>query len=588
MLLPKDADIRFEKGKTPFEGIVRLKNWPCSSIRVLEPEVVADIDHSQPDWLLRVRAESPVVQSFTLRLLWPSGPQQLKLPFPGTGAFVVDRDQRLVASGSRISVRDIGNYKVRIMPGLRTQPCKIMLSLAGGRSDARDIRHEITYRGTIEIRLIELEEIIQRLISSSSELDALVTLEVIHGIDSYCKLAIGRYSHQIKYAGGSGLITVGSNDHDLGPSGVEDVGLLALPIQHPEQDPRELRQHLSETVFTGSWFLDFENEGDCTWMVYPHSRNRIDCRAVALPGPVARDAPVGYPCALRDAMGEQDRDVRSLRIGEALASIAECPEDPGWELIGSLLQRLGHLPLSSLDIWLALSAQPSCMVMALLHIEEFAENYASRIPSELPFEWLLTSPQNWIAAYSALKRHYETLNDDRGFRLLQADIDSKQAQMLLLQPGLRFILQLAKHFGFKIADKDVQRFVAQREIIVNLWLDQQLKGDSSELQQFLRRTAADPADWPRSLRQVTDEFLESSWGAIVIDRFSLDQSDHRRSIISLPFLVATDVVEGRAERWRLDPRTLFALRQYRDFDSLWFDSAYVAALGMAYSRHLPI
>jgi hypothetical protein len=225
------------------------------------------------------------------------------------------------------------------------------------------------------------------------------------------------------------------------------------------------------------------------------------------------------------------------------------------------------------------------MVMCLLHLEGFAESLAARIPTELPFDWLLTAPQEWIGVFKALKSYYENHNDSRGFRLLQLDIASKKEQMLLLQPGLKFVLQLAYHFGFGLSDREVNLYKSMTDFVLNSWLDKQFDGEHSELQSLLRRVNQD--EWPHELNEVTKKFVTSQCGQVVRARISFPHDDPRVTTIALPFLVAADVVAGRSRNWQSEASRLFALRQYREFDPVWFDSAYLVGLAHAYRELLP-
>lgn len=49
----------------------------------------------------------------------------------------------------------------------------------------------------------------------------------------------------------------------------------------------------------------------------------------------------------------------------------------------------------------------------------------------------------------------------------------------------------------------------------------------------------------------------------------------------LPFMAAFDTYAGRGRQWQADPARLFSLRNARQFDSVWFDSAYQLGLAMA-------
>ena len=594
VLLPDSAEVRFTAGSKVGEGSIELVEWPCTAVSIDDPAISADICRNDANWRLDIRSRQEAPPLFVrVNVFWPSGNQMLMLPFPGEGALLVDGDNHPMPAGQSVTVDQLSGMRILFMSGQGARTWTIGLRLQGVAGASRPIRHEIRYRDIAEVRLFELQDLIERMLSCSPHLDARLVVDVESAGKAYVHLLVHRYAFKLNLDSASGRLNVGAADKPLGPSAVEGVKLLALPVQFPEQDPIELRKLLSEGVFTGDWQVSFESGGETTWLIYPDAVEGISCRAMAIPGPTPVGRASVADCPLRNALGIANRDERLASIATSLATLATEPGNPGWHVIEHLLDRLGHLPLSSLDLWCALATRPAAMVIALLHLEGFAEKYAARVSAELPFEWFLSAPQDWISAFGALKQFYAATGDERGFRMLQMDIDAKREQMLHLQPALKLILQLAYHQGFHQRENDVYLYMnpAIGGQIVESWLDQQLVDENCELQSLLRRAASDDSvrqsRWQMTLTSETSRYLQRDESTRIRERLKIPLDDYKIGTIVLPFAVALDVVQGRSSQWRDDPHTLFSLRQHREFDRLWFDSAYFAGLALAYREYKP-
>ncbi|MEA9424947.1 hypothetical protein VCX83_24605, partial [Aeromonas caviae] len=103
---------------------------------------------------------------------------------------------------------------------------------------------------------------------------------------------------------------------------------------------------------------------------------------------------------LRKALCEADSPTRMSMLRTALQLMAADPENQDWLTLEQLLDKLHHLPLASLDICQALIREPLALAMATLLLDNFSSRMAERLPSELPFEWLLMYR---IFSYNQLK-----------------------------------------------------------------------------------------------------------------------------------------------------------------------------------------
>lgn len=202
VLLPDNASVEFEAGRSALEGTVWLRNWPCRSVTSLSESISVSPQRVGQDWCLDVCARNAVsVQSVPVKVLWESGEQKLTLPFPGEGAIVLDAEGRLLPRKSWLSIGMLLGSKVILMPNQRKSSWRIRLSLNGQSANAKQIMRTIHYGQASEIRLFELTDSVKQLISCVTDLDVSVSMQVLNGQTVHAEVLIGRYARQVRSSG---------------------------------------------------------------------------------------------------------------------------------------------------------------------------------------------------------------------------------------------------------------------------------------------------------------------------------------------------------------------------------------------------
>jgi hypothetical protein len=126
-------------------------------------------------------------------------------------------------------------------------------------------------------------------------------------------------------------------------------------------------------------------------------------------------------------------------------------------------------------------------------------------------------------------------------------------------------------------------------MLTGIWLGQLFEGgETSAMQRMFQRNPADTHQYPGPGAGGADisAFLHSRHGQMLLKRSKLPADDFKLPTVMLPFMAAFDAYAGHSTQWQATPAQLFSLRNARQFDSLWFDSAYALGLALAQADSL--
>ena len=579
VLLPKDTSITYFPGASPFEGSICLTNWPDIPINCKNADIRLQRTHNGTDLHLHLKnIGSQPITTVQLCLQWPDGEQKLTLPFPSYGVTLL-RNGTILEPNQTLTIEELIGCRALLMSGASTGNWHIRL--ISGSTDLRSpLLQEIPYPETSEIRLFELIPMIQRMLSCTQGLDHTIQLKLIHAGKTYGHLQIGRYSTQICPDRQKQMATLSNGSRDLILEQSEAEGLLlALPLAEPEHDPVSLPLHFSEQVFTGNWKINLPNIACGPWFLYTRDNSTLHSRPTVVSPTVSQQSKPLTP--LREALCEADTKKRMALLREALRTMAANLQADDWQTLELLLDRLHHLPLASLDIYQALICEPQALTMATLLLDDFSSRLAERLPCELPFEWLLIAPQHWFDTFATLRQQLAADNP-RLMSVIRHDIQSKSQFLSRWQPALRFIFDQGLHHSFDLQSQDVAFFLKKPSMLTKIWLDQLFAGgEKSAMQQMLHRNPAELHKYPGAEGTNLAAFLKTNHGQELLRRSKLPTNDFKLAIVMLPFMAAFDTYAGRGQQWQADPIRLFSLRNARQFDTVWFDSAYSVGLAMA-------
>lgn len=579
VLLPEDASISYAPGASTLEGSIRLTHWPDVPVHCENEEIKLERRHDGTGLTLQLKSiGSRPAATVPLCLQWPDGEQTITLPFPGYGATLLRNDTHLKPNQA-LTIEELIGCRALLMSAQGAENWQVRLKSGG--TDARSaLSQEIRYTGIREVRLFELIPAIQQMLSCHPGLDHVVQLELIHAHQVHARLQVGRYSTQIRLHSQREMASLSDGGRDLLLEQSQAEGLmLGLPLAEPDHEPVSLPLHLSEQVFTGSWLVSLPADALGPWMLYTHDNSPLHSRPTVVP-PTTNNLPRALS-PLRAALCEADGEERMRLLRTALRSMADDPRARDWQTLEQLLDRLHHLPLASLDICQALILEPQALATATLLLDGFSSRLAERLPSELPFEWLLIAPDHWFETFTRIREQFAA-SDTSLLSVIRSDIQSKSQYLSRWQPALHFIFEQGFHRSFDMESSDVGFFLKNPSMLTGSWLDRLFEdGEKSAMQQMFHRNPAETHKYPSAEGTNFGAFLKTTHGQVLLRRSKLPASDFKLAIVMLPFMAAIDTHAGHGLQWQADPVRLFSLRRARQFDTVWFDLAYELGLAMA-------
>lgn len=579
VLLPEGASVTYVPGACALEGSIRLTNWPDLPVRCENVEIELKSRHDGKDLVLILKSSSARPKtSVSLCLQWPDGEQRITLPFPGNG-ITLQRNSTPLKPNQALTIEELIGCRAVLMSSQGAEHWQVRLTSSG--IDARStLSQEIRYTGIREIRLFELIPAIQQMLSCRPGLDHAVQLELMHAHQTRARLQVGRYSTRIRLHSQREMASLSDGGRDLLLEQTQAEGLmLGLPLAEPDHEPVRLPLHFSEQVFTGSWLVRLPTDVVGPWLLYTPDDSLLHSRPTVVP-PTTSDLSKAFtPLTL--ALCEADDKERMLLLRSALHSMTADPQAADWQRLELLLDRLHHLPLASLDICQALIREPQALAMATLLLDGFSTRLAERLPSELPFEWLLIAPNHWFDTFAKIRKQFAA-SDARLLSVIRNDIQSKSQYLSRWQPALRFIFEQGFHRYFDLESPDVGFFLRNPSMLTGIWLDRLFDdGEKSAMQQMFHRNPAETHQYPGAGNTDIGAFLKTTHGQMLLRRSKLPANDFKLAVVMLPFMAAFDTHAGHGQQWQADPTRLFSLRNARQFDTVWFDLAYQLGLVMA-------
>lgn len=592
--LPSDAAIQYEAGHTTREGSIRLVQWPAVSIAGLSEGVRVEAWRDDKDWQLDVRANGDVPPTeICLRLHWPEGGEQvLTLPFPAKGVVLTQEDGAVLPPMKNLSTKELTGVRARMLshePGARwlvhlTLRCRF----TRGVQDKRSLVYRTPAQGGFcEVRLFELAPMIRRMLGGVEELDARVEITFESRGQCYPGLQVTRYGYNVEKDPGQGVVRLFAAESLPSPNVLAGTTVFAIPLLAPEE-PIALPALYSEGVANGAWEFNPQQRNPGTWLIYPAEGAPCQFRPMAWYIPERFAGPPAKLSDLSAALTVPIRDERMALLSLVFDKLAENPDHPDWQLLASMLAALGHLPVATLDVWVTLGRHPRAVTMAVLHLEGFADRMLDRFAEELPFQWEMTLPEDWTHSLRILKKYWQQ-ESDRSLRGFIRDAKDKLAQLTQYYPGLGFSVNLARvQAEVLTADEQASELVWSAQVLEaapdqmrQIRWRELFDKENGACQRLLRRSVETGLQWPTTQKEDIQQFAQSAIGNRLLSEVRHLHGDFKLLTLAYPLMLAFQLYELGAAHLLTLPATLAALREYRDFDRDWFETAYQAGLTFA-------
>jgi hypothetical protein len=604
IVLDSLAHTNFLSGASASEGIINLEGWGCSDVSIDDQlELHCRIEQAGRGVKLFLQAGDVPPESVNVAVRWQRCARELrlKLPFPSAGGRFFDAKEKPLRDGDEIALRHLTGARLRIFDRNPQAPKKYDVSLALDQHNRKmrsaDLIIErpilLLPNGSAEVRLIDLQNDIEKLMSFSDELDATVVVAVLVGSRPTTSVRVSRYETMLE-RDSLAVFFPPKVIKRLDMAALEKIIVRAAPLTSLDGECVQLDQEYSEGVPAACWQAAGLNAAYSPWLIFPDDASSVFFRPTIWGKSV--DSPemdTNSGCPLAQAMAIREAEARMEAIAAILDAMATDFNHPSWQVMEYLLETFHHLPLSSLDVFRLIGVQPTAAVSLLLR-SQFSEDrlfeFARRLRDELGLVWELASIDIWRNAASKLYQYWvATLGEDDAKAsfpiILKARLDRLAGEHPSLQLMLDVLLmELTNHPSDALVE--VQR-VSQGDRLAfayQLW-----RGHDSLAQNLLFRGHANDAEWPERplfeaaftgfLEVVADSVKNKLNPDIVKKMFWMDTpKDFKVSVANIPVLCALWAVTGTSQEWWRKPEHRLALRKIKAFDPIWFEQAFGKAV----------
>jgi len=558
LILPSKAELVLE-GRDAQSGTIRLENWGVANARVSTPGIRQQSRCEAGTLILELSlaAGVPTPERVEIEAIWPQGSARLALPFPAMGARAFDGTGKELASGALLAAHLLAGVRIQVLLGQRNPPLALELALAD-----RKRRHRLQgLPGTLAlvIRLQDYAADIQHLLSTDDSPDAMVAAVIRVGGAERFRLRLARYAARLEKSGGAiGL------DHleDIPTETLATLPVRALRLERPGDEAIVLPSRDSEGVASGMWEFSPDTREPGTWLIYPGADAALPFRPTLwpVPGAVNTDTPLAW------AIGIADPVEREAALDQVVAAMAVDYLEPCWLELERLAGQIGHLPLTTLDLWRRLARSALGMAALALRLGSLPQGFLDRFEQELPFAWETVSFATWRRAMEGLKRQCQaSFGDEAGASLFPIHLRSRIEDLRAKYGALAFLLGLASATFLPAAEREVNALKLLGEDAKRKLFD-----SAESLSMKLRQRHAED-QWPTEFNPILDTARAQKWIPAMLHPQTLGYPD---GAINLPLLLAAQAATDQTGDWFAHPAHIDVLRAHRAFDPDWFDEAY--------------
>lgn len=590
VLLPAQARMAVEPGCDPSSGLLRFTNW---ALLTAESDTPGVSSRTRPDGTsfvldLRFQGEGHPPEWCSINAVWPGNPSivRLQVPFPAKGVRIIAADGAQLGDGALLAVgRACGTRMVGFL-GADAYHATLRLGLHRGNHahPASEVAHTIKTNlgGTrVEIRLVDYLNDIQSMLAGADTLDAYVSVRLRLSGGESATLRVARYEFQLDRM--AMMSRVGVPQEQLGRLSTEDLARLpvvALRLNAPGEEPIRLAAILSEGVATGNWIFPSTDLSPGPWVIYPASDSQWIFRPMLWPVLAPHD---GEATILPETQDAGEATEAQLDLAAALGIPAERHRmdaldvlidtmalnfvSDDWRLAEQLAVQLGHLPLSTLDLWRRFTHSPSGMAALAVRMGGLPAGFAERFPNELPTAWETIPLTAWVHAIRAVTAQGTSwYGVDTGGFVVSEHLDRRLQALTSACPSLRVLLEVARAIATERTNQELQ--VCRQQPMDAVFAGQLFGGESSRVQHLLRNNAE--RQWPQGFPAELSVVKQHGARPYLCP---VEYSFHD-SVINLPILLAVNAAMDPPVDLNRHPNVISAIREIQSFDAEWFAEAF--------------
>ena len=575
--LPPGANYQILPCSDANHGKLLLNKWQISNVKCLDEYVTIKplINGDSAMIECTYSGSSTPQEHIKLELYWAHNPKTaiIRLPFPASGVMAFDGDGARIKKRKTLSLRQL--YGVRVVSLLsQGNHVEVELNLKDTgsiRIEPTTIRiaTELNNARRVEIRLIDFKEQIADLLYAVDNLDTKVEFRLkVPGASDFV-LFINKYDIEFEHIVGEPYFMI--EQFQLANFTNEMIGrceVLATRIDKPD-DIVTLEQSTNEGVHSGIWVFPTHKYADGTWMIHPSSNSSIQFRAMILPLVNETNEGEEDVLSLKSALNIPNDREREAAINLVLEELILNFNHSDWQNIEYLAEHLGHLNLTSLDLWRLFAKNKRAMAALALRESKFPEQFIMRLAAELPFMWELVSLEAWLDAAFYLKKQVFQQHQQENFaqQYFEYLLANKLNNLLNVYPALNMVFEVIRHKNQLEINQEMQGVLNHPQIFGGVFTSQLFDGEDSDLQNLLR---TEKVSWPDHFSKEIETFKRNEHKSLMCEK----SYGYRDPVINFPFVVAINTLTQELPEWLVDETKFLTLKRLKNFDKDWFDSAF--------------
>lgn len=563
-ILPDDAQLSLNFGDA-LSGAIVFKNWEISRAIVKTPDVnfSQSIEGNSLILDLSVSPEHRAPDQVTVEVFWrhTATPVQLMLPFPSKGTRAFDRRGDELIGDSLLALNKLLGVRLSVLSGGSGKKIKLKLQTENGGSSRKHYLQTLPGAVSLDVRLTDYLTDIDHLLSLDDSPDAKIKISLsIENVESFT-LNIARYATLIER--NEEHIAISAENLVEENSQINELPVLVVRLEDPNEEPEILQPDGETDEGKSRWLFAPESRKSGSWLIFPGAESEIAFRPTlwTIPGESGEQSELAQAINLANEFKRKDA------LKKLIKNLADDFTHPVWEEIARLAEIVGHLPLTTLDLWRRFARSAAGMAALAFRYGKLPKGFVSRFEKELPFSWEAIPFSVWK---KAIKQSFEYCRElfggEIGKTIFEAHAQRRISILTARHGGLSFLLGIASMEFFPETQREAQPLRAFGE---DLARQQLFSGENCHLMN-LRRIHAEAA-WVAD----DDNLLEKKWTNPLLSRFfHTENLGFQNPVINTPLLLAAEAAFGGSASWLKDPAKIHLLRTFRSFDPEWFDEAY--------------
>lgn len=567
VLLPDDAHLSIGPSPSPSCASLDFRDWALVSASTEDPDIEILANSVGNSLITKFTYTGPgsPPEILNLTLYWRGNttPARIKLPFPVRGARAFNKDGEPLPQNTEVTAD--GVFGIRLVAFLAigdraSLRFTLFDGLAGVDYAFLDVRPAEGSR-RVEVRISDHLDRIRRMLSSGDSVDASVRVELHCGDASPAAVRVTRFVCSLDKLTDEPGVTL--PDFCYTSTDVEAIRPRMLRLDRPGDEPVLLERCTCTTSPKYAWHV---REGEIEpgpWLIYPPPGSPLVYRPMlwTVRAP-STDIRPRLHTDLATAIATEEPSTRRELVNIALDRLARNYDDADWCLVEQLANHLGHLPLTTLDIWSAFTRSPEAMAALALRISAFPANFLDRFAGEMPVIWESIPLRIWVDGMRSRNRQGSAA------QVLTSRLLPEQRRYLIsLQPSLWVLLELAECIVCGSATPEI-RLAMSHAIDFRLKLFGNHLHPQCSYQDLLHDKAE--AQWPMSFDEIVSKAVNGPAGQYML----MDAAVFRRTVVNMPVLLGASAARNLEIPWLSDESRIRALRKIQDFSPEWFSDAF--------------